>query len=48
MVKMNVSREVDAYYDRMWEDMERRRMQEEEIEEYKQKQKEEEEKQNGK
>jgi len=47
MVKMNVSREVDAYYDRMWEDMERRRMQEEAIEEQ-QKMKEEEEKQNGK
>lgn len=44
---MNISREVDSYYDRMWEDMERRRMQEEAIEEYKQKQKEEEEKQNG-
>lgn len=45
---MNVSREVDAYYDRMREDMERRRMQEEAIEEYNQKMKEEEEKQNGK
>ena len=44
---MNISREVDSYYDRMWGDMERRRMQQEQVEEYQQK-KEEEEKQNGK
>ncbi len=41
---MNVSREVDSYYDRMWEDMEMRRMQQEKVEEYEQKKKEEEEK----